>query len=175
MRSNNCYPSSKFNKHLWPRYAFRERYRQKVQFCRNAESTCLLPAKFASFGTVCVRYCQFLAGKTTLALWSMQINWPRCKTDLHPIVRVGIGIKLDRIGMQNQNCFKRCTSRVSIGPMCLSLTFGLLRGTMNSNTNSMQIQFAPNSTKRLSGHWGTKPRKITEVINFILTWPPCQI
>ena len=46
---------------------------KKVQFCRNAESTCLVPAKFASFGTVCVRYCQFPAvqlysGKTTLAL-----------------------------------------------------------------------------------------------------------
>ena len=41
--------------------------------------------------------------------------------------------------------------------------------------NSMQIKFASNSTKRLSGHWGTKPRKIREVVNFILTWPPCQI
>ena len=26
---------------------------KKVQFCRNAESTCLVPAKFASFGAVC--------------------------------------------------------------------------------------------------------------------------
>ena len=39
----------------------------------------------------------------------------------------------------------------------------------------MQSKFASNSTKRLSGHWGTKPRKIREVVNFILTWPPCQI
>ena len=45
---------------------------KKVQFCRNAESTCLVAAKFASFGAVCVRYCQFLP----LALWStnLQIN-----------------------------------------------------------------------------------------------------
>ena len=78
--------------------------------------------------------------------------------------------------MQNQNCFKRCTSQVSIRPLCLSLTFGLIRGTMNSNTNSMQSKFASNSTKRHSGqHWGTKLRKIREVVNFILTWPPCQI
>ena len=43
---------------------------KKVQFCRNAESTCLVPAKFASFGAVCVRYCQFLEGK-----FANQLTW----------------------------------------------------------------------------------------------------
>ena len=59
--------------------------------------------------------------------------------------------------------------------MCLSLTFGRISCTMNSNTNSIQIKFASNSTKRPSGHRVTMPRKIREVVNFILTWPPCQI
>ena len=37
MHSNNCYPSPKFNNHLWPRYVFREQYRRKgaiLQECR---------------------------------------------------------------------------------------------------------------------------------------------
>ena len=177
MHSNNCYPSPKFNNHLWPRYVFREQYRRKgaiLQECRkhlsSSRKICKLWRSVCSLLSISSRqnYISALVNQFANQLTRMQNRFTSdCQSR--------IGTKLDRIGMQNQNCFKGCTSRVSIRPMQCVFHWHLGWSEVQWTPTQVQCRSNSNSTKRLSGHWGTKPRKIREVVNFILTWPPCQI
>ena len=119
MHSNNCYSSSKINNHLWPRYVFREQYRRKgaiLQECRkhlsSSRKICKLWRSVCSLLSISSRqnYISALVNQFANQLTRMQNRFTSdCQSR--------IGTKLDRIGMQNQNCFKGCTSRVSIRPM----------------------------------------------------------